>query len=391
VPIAPSGFGSKASDPGRRRYPLVGAIQPHQVAVHATAESFRLRRYEIIDACWATFFVAGFAVGGAQTILPTAQNIIWSPAGSIFGFLTAICLSGLAAGGIGVLVGHVLASVVERRDLRKTPRRYEAALAIVSGLIAIGHADAQQWTVDPKPALDVAGVGSTGGVLFGNASWATRLASGTVVVADASGPALYFIDATGKLIKSTGRAGQGPGDFRTVTWVAKCGAEGIVAWDFPQTRATSYDDAGTMRRTFPLGGRGGAQTASSCNEVPLFVQMGAQRRVDPASPPDPAVAYSFMRSLSTPQLVRSNGDTVATLDEVPFGEMVLGNMGGRGAGGMPRPIAAQTAFALGAARLYVGIADSSLVAVFGLDGKRTGTITVQTPQRATTRHNACAL
>jgi hypothetical protein len=351
----------------------------------ATSESFRLRRHEIVDACWATFFVAGFAFGGAQTILATAQSIIWSPAGAIFGFLTAICVSGLVAGGIGVLVGHVLASLVERRDLRKTPRRYEAALAIVAGVIASGSADAQQWTVDARPALEVAGAGARGGVLFGNANWATRLANGTIVIADASGPALHFIDATGKLIKSTGRAGQGPGDFRTVTWVAKCGAEGIVAWDFPQTRATSFDDAGTMRRTFPLGGRGGAQTSSSCNGKAQFVQMGGFRRVEPSTPPDPSLGYSFMQFFAAPQIVGTRSDTLATLAEVPVGEMVLGNMGGRGAGGMPRPIGAQTAFALAMDRLYVGIADSSLVAVFGLDGKRTGTINVQSSLRRATR------
>ncbi len=261
-------------------------------------------------------------------------------------------------------------------------RMIRAALICVAAPAALA---AQQWAVDPKPSVELKGVNDAGVILFGSANWATRLANGTVVVADASGPALHFIDAAGKLVKSTGRAGQGPGDFRTVTWVAKCGAEGIVAWDFPQTRATSYDDAGTMRRTFPLGGRGGAQTASSCNEKGLFVQMGNARRLPFRTPPDPALGYFFIQMAAAPQLVGTAGDTAATLPEVPFGEMVGGNMGGRGSGGMPRPIGAQTAFALAADRLYVGLADSSAIAVFGLDGKRTGTIAVQAPPRATTR------
>ncbi len=264
-------------------------------------------------------------------------------------------------------------------------RRLIRTVAICAAAPAL--LSAQQWMVEPKPLLELRGVTDAGSILFGSVNWATRLPNGSVVVADASGPALHFIDAAGKLIKSAGRAGQGPGDFRTVTWVAKCGAEGIVAWDFAQTRATVYDDAGTMRRTFALGGRGGAQTSSSCNDRGQFVQMGGFRRVAPPTPPDQALGYSFLQFFASPQIVGTRSDTLAALAEVPVGEMVAGNMGGRGSGGMPRPIGAQTAFALSADRLYVGIADSSLIAVFGLDGKRLATITVHVPPRATTRAN----
>lgn len=259
--------------------------------------------------------------------------------------------------------------------------RTRSWLAGLAALLAARGTAAQQWTVDPKPILDLKGVNEAGTIVFGTASWATRLRNGTVVIADATAPAVHFIAASGKLIRTAGRSGQGPGDFRTVTWVGQCGNGVVYAWDFAQMRITTYDDTGTVQRTFAFGTRGGPQTSTTCNADGTLVQFGAVRRVAPAAPPDPNAGYVIMGMAGAPMLIGSKGDTLVTLPDVPFVEYV-GT--GRGGGAVPRPLGPVTPVALGSDRFYEGRPDSSLIAVFSLDGRRTGSIALRVTPRAPT-------
>jgi hypothetical protein len=101
------------------------AATRQQIGKSATAEAFRLRRISIVDTCWVLFFMAGFVLSGIPAFVPLAGRMIWSPAMSLFSFLTVVCLSGLASGVIGIWFGHLLASMIERWDLWRRPRRYE--------------------------------------------------------------------------------------------------------------------------------------------------------------------------------------------------------------------------------------------------------------------------
>jgi hypothetical protein len=260
--------------------------------------------------------------------------------------------------------------------------RFALALVVLVALPASIGAQVR-WTLDPKPLLDIKGVDDAGTMIFGSATWATRLRDGTVVLADPGGPALHFIDAQGRLRKSAGRSGSGPGDFRTVTWVAQCGADGIFAWDFPQQRVSVYDEAGSFKSSFRFGpGGGGAQFLSACNINGSLFAFTANRRLPPTSTPDPAEATMRIVMAGTPALVSLKGDTVAKFPEVVVGEMVAAN-----GGGGPRPLGLAVHYALGADRLWLGQTDSSSIAVYSLDGKRIGTIPVPVPARPVTKPN----
>ena len=251
--------------------------------------------------------------------------------------------------------------------------------------LAIMPVEAQSpWRVEPTPVLDVTGLTAAGAVAFGTVNWATRFPSGVIAVADAGGPALQYFDAKGAFIKSIGRGGAGPGDFRTVTWVARCAPDTAFALDFALGRITTFDEAGTMGRSFSVGTSGGAQIASACNVGGRFVLFGRGRRLPPPSPPDPAAAYFIIHTVSPLQLVDGSGQVAATIGEVPSGEMV-GGMNGRGGGGMPRPLGQTTTFALSADRLFVGTGDSATVDVYSLTGERLRTIRLDVPARTPTK------
>lgn len=238
-----------------------------------------------------------------------------------------------------------------------------------------------RWSVDAKPIFDVKGVDDAGTVMFGTANWATRLANGTVAIADGATPAVQFITADGKLIKSAGRAGQGPGDFRIITWIAQCAKDTVFAWDFAQMRITTYDAAGTLGRTFAFGNPGGPPTFSACSPSGALVMFGAPRRVPPASPPDPNAGYAIMSMTASPMIIGPRGDTLARLSEVALVDFV-GT--GRGGGAVPRPLGPGTSAALSGDRVFLSRADSGIIAVHSFDGKRVGTIPLRVPERAPT-------
>jgi hypothetical protein len=106
------------------------------------------------------------------------------------------------------------------------------------------------------------------------------------------------------------------------------------------------------------------------------------RRLPPRTAPDPAATVAIYEMAATPTLVSSKGDTVAKLPEMVNGEIVAAN-----GGGGPRPLGMAVHFALGTDRLWLGMTDSSAIAVFALDGKRIGTIPVQTPPRPVAKPN----
>ena len=80
------------------------------------------------------------------------------------------------------------------------------------------------WTVDiTKPILDVRGLAADGSVNFNVPGGATRLSNGSILLADREAYAVRLFDVSGKLVKTIGRRGQGPNEFRDLYWGGGCG------------------------------------------------------------------------------------------------------------------------------------------------------------------------
>ena len=257
-----------------------------------------------------------------------------------------------------------------------------AVLLIMSLVVLAGSLDASQapvrWVVDPAPVLDIAGTSDNGDVAFGTANWATRLPDGGVVVADAAAPGLRFFDARGRFVRQAGREGAGPSEFRTVTWVGRCGHGRVYAWDWIQRRLVQFDSSGAYRKTIVVTATPVPYT-TACSPSGVFAFLGIpQRREMKGS--DAGSTATVVSGASPLVIADSSGTARLTLGDYPVGELVAG----AGAEGM-RPLGRWTSIALGSDRFYVGTAESPSVDVFDLTGRRVVRFAVPVTPRAPTK------
>lgn len=124
--------------------------------------------------------------------------------------------------------------------------RAQASTPAVSRVLLIGAADGEEP------------------YLFSRISGAVRLSSGVIVVANQSSGELRWFSPTGSWLRSRGRMGDGPGEFRGLRRVLRLPGDSILAEDGLSSRMTLYDSAGTLVRSWSI-----AEAAASLAPPPL--------------------------------------------------------------------------------------------------------------------------
>lgn len=246
---------------------------------------------------------------------------------------------------------------------------------------AVGQA---VWTVDRAPTLDVPGIGADGKVTFGYAAGATRLANGSLLIADRAENGIRVIDAAGKLLRTIGRAGDGPGEFQTMIWAGGCGADSMLVWDLRRRQASMVGASGTVARQFAVPARDTAQLPFqfSCAHNRAMVYLSLPRPIRDATPPqDPnirAVTAAVYR-------IAADGAVTQRLGDIPAGEVLatVSPTGGRGSA--PRPLGRTASVAAVGNDVVIGSADSATATVVHDNGTRSQIripVTIRAPTRA---------
>ena len=101
------------------------------------------------------------------------------------------------------------------------------------------------------PGLRIMATGANNPAAIGSVSSAVRLSNGSVVIADNTNLQLHFFTANGRYVRSVGRDGVAPGQFRAVRWVGECGRDSVYAFDSMQNRISVFGADGQLARTFP--------------------------------------------------------------------------------------------------------------------------------------------
>ncbi|HEX2168146.1 MAG TPA: hypothetical protein VHG09_13010, partial [Longimicrobiales bacterium] len=113
--------------------------------------------------------------------------------------------------------------------------------------------DLPTWSVDSTPALDLGGLGGSEEVVLFRVTGAYRLSDGRVVVADGGSSELKVFDDEGALTGTIGGPGEGPGEFRRLSYVGLLPGDSVVVWDMGQARLTVFGPDGVRARDFHIG------------------------------------------------------------------------------------------------------------------------------------------
>ncbi len=214
-----------------------------------------------------------------------------------------------------------------------------------------------KWVVDSGPVTDIGGTTPSGDVAFLSVVGAVRLSNGTIVVGDNYASAIRYFDSLGQRIRSVGREGNGPGEFRAIHWIGRCGGDSVFVWD---TRAvTVLTSSGAVARTFRVP----ADTIGA--PQPVFIACGPGSAIALLAPNYRAFRINSKSAMPVPGvlvLADRTGHLTRTVDSVSIAQQT--------------PFGHRTQLALSTDRVFVGPEDSARVLVFGLDGSSRGSLAI---------------
>jgi hypothetical protein len=222
--------------------------------------------------------------------------------------------------------------------------------------------EAASWEVGDAPLLDIGASEGDSTTLLYQVEGVHRLGDGRIVVANRSTHELRFYDGAGNHLYSSGREGEGPGEFGYISWTAVCRADSIFTYDITTRRLSVFDDRGTFVRSVMPQLPGGITPygQATCAPDGTFLFSGWPEFSREPGPSRPSRPLALMASDGTP--LRSLGD-------FPGGERYT-HMNSDGTGGSgPRVFGKETSYVMGDGVFYLGTSDEYEVRVYSLAGE----------------------
>ena len=110
-------------------------------------------------------------------------------------------------------------------------------------------------TLLSKPDLRLGSADGPDHTLFNGIAGAVRLSQGDIALGDAGNRRVLFFDARGRYLRSMGRVGDGPGEFRQPRWFGRCHNGSLAFHDGAHARVTYLSPDGEIRgfETLPVG------------------------------------------------------------------------------------------------------------------------------------------
>jgi len=152
--------------------------------------------------------------------------------------------------------------------------RAAGIVAIVAACRA-PQAQAQQWSLGPPEVVVGSEADSYLERVAGVVVWGDRIH----VADEGAKQVLAFDRGSGRLVASAGREGNGPGEFRFLSWIGDCGSDTIFTWDGGHRRMSVFTGDLEHVRTLRMGAVDAVWTTFGCAGPDSFV--GITRNRDP--------------------------------------------------------------------------------------------------------------
>jgi hypothetical protein len=111
----------------------------------------------------------------------------------------------------------------------------------------------EQWAIGAEPLVDLGGEDVPEEEALFRVESAYRLRDGRIIVADGGSTSLKVFDETGMMLRTIGRSGDGPGEFRGINQFERLSGDSLAVWDFAQARLTVFDADGNLGREVRIG------------------------------------------------------------------------------------------------------------------------------------------
>ena len=110
----------------------------------------------------------------------------------------------------------------------------------------------QAWRIGDSPLLEVGELGNPDSLDFYGVRGLLRLSDGTTVVANSGELELIFLSPTGSVIATSGRRGEGPGEFLHLGKIGPFRGDSVFAMDYARAALSFFDREGAFGRTVQI-------------------------------------------------------------------------------------------------------------------------------------------
>ncbi len=108
------------------------------------------------------------------------------------------------------------------------------------------------WGIGAAPLFEVGALGNPDSLNFYGVRGLLRLSDGTTVVANSGELELIFLSPTGSVIATSGRRGEGPGEFLHLGKIGPFRGDSVFAMDYARAALSFFDNEGAFGRTVQI-------------------------------------------------------------------------------------------------------------------------------------------
>jgi hypothetical protein len=246
-----------------------------------------------------------------------------------------------------------------------------------AGVTIVSNPDAAlpEWTVDSIPSVDIGSADGGEGHDLAMPWSSLRLPDGRIAISNALSNELRFYTPEGTFIRSVGREGEGPGEFKTIAALELGRGDTIVVADAILPRLTLFSPVGEFGRLIrleALEGRGPRLRGLLSDTIALFrVQFYGRSGGRSRAVRDTLFLATRPLEGGAPQLI----------GRFPAREKFNQVLPNRSVAGWNLPFARSAHTALAGGLIWVGVSDAYELKAFGASGELRYVARVDRPVR----------
>ncbi|MEJ2239049.1 MAG: hypothetical protein P8X82_12185 [Gemmatimonadales bacterium] len=239
--------------------------------------------------------------------------------------------------------------------------RDSAGVRVVNNTAATWN-EGDEWRLGEQPLLDIGTLENDPDYEFYSVANAIQLPDGRIVVGNRGTNQIRFYDESGVHLMDAGGDGEGPGEFRLISWVRRYRGDSIAVNDGNLARVSIFDSDGRFVRSIPVRAIDGAGMARA---VDVLDDGSVLARGIAAVPGD--ADQQTIRPVEPLYVVNAEGEFKDSLFAYPGAEMYAFHSSNLVFTGPPL-FARSIKYAVNGNRVYVASNDEYEVRVHTTDG-----------------------